>query len=148
MRLLFRISCIIFFLFPFFSFIDMLILTKVHHTRRCPLWRQKRTISRTFRTSKCTLIQLKKRSTELQEKSIETLIQEEINLLKFILNSDEIFILCELISIYINRKEFDEIIKKNRVLIITTFIQIFLKRFFIPLLLKHELYTLHQLFQK
>ena len=76
------------------------------------------------------------------------LIQEEINLLKFILNSDEIFILCELISIYINRKEFDEIIKKNRVLIITTFIQIFLKRFFIPLLLKHELYTLHQLFQK
>lgn len=148
MRHLSRITCVIFFFFPFFNFTDTLILTKVHHVRRCPLWRQKKTISRTFRTSRCTFIQLKKKSNEFQEKSLETLIQEEINLLKFVLNSDEIFILCELISIYINKREFDEIVKKNKIVIITTFIQIFLKRFFIPLLLKHELYTLHQIFHK
>ena len=148
MRHLSRITCIFLCLFPFFSFTDMLILTKVHHGRKCPLWRQKKAISRTFRTSRCTLIQLKKKSNELQEKSIETLIQEEINLLKFVLNSDEIFILCELISIYINKREFDEIVKKNKIVIITTFIQIFLKRFLIPLLLKHELHALHQIFYK
>lgn len=148
MRGLSRITCVIIFFFPFFNLTDMLILTKVHQARKCPLWRQKKAISRTFRTSKCTLIQLKKKTNEFQEKSIETLIQEEINLLKFVLNSDEIFIICELISIYMNKKEFQNLVKKNKILITTTILQIFLKRFFIPLLLKHELHTLHQIFHK
>ena len=113
--------------------------------RRCPVLKQKILATRSFRATKCTLLQLKKRSNEWKEKSIETVLQEETVLLKFILNTDEIFVLNELISLFVNRQEFNNLGEKNKITIIVILSQIFLKRFLIPLVLKHELHLLHEI---
>lgn len=113
------------------------------YNRRCPLLREKITTMRNYRAAKCTFWKLSKHSDEFQKKGLEVILQEEVNFLKFILNNDEVFLINELIAVILHKNEL-KMNKESKINLATMILQMVLKRFLIPLVLKHEFYILHE----
>ena len=135
-----RVITVFICLIPSHSF---LVSGKAFH--RCPLLKYKIVTVRNCRVLKCTFQNVMKKSGDFRKKGVEVMIQEG-TFLKFFMNQDEVFIMNELISILVHQSEW-KMKRKNRIYLFSRFTQIVLKRFLIPLLLKHSFFMLNEFFR-
>jgi hypothetical protein len=140
------VSCYKFlFLYAFVVPTDCFVIPP-KYSRRCPLIKHKVATLRTCRTAKCTMWKLSKKSNDIQQKGLELMLKEPIHYLKFFLNEEEMFVLSEFISLFFNRRDFEKM-RYDTINCMVMIIQIFLKRFFLPFILKHGFLILQDFFR-
>ena len=133
--------------FVVYSFLSKLP-TKVRKIpwRRCPFIHQKIEIKKALRLSSVIQNRVQKNNNEYFLKTIETLINTELPILPFLKNFEELYLINEIVLFFIYQDDFRRIKdKKYQLNIIICILQIFLKRFIIPLFIKIILFYINKM---
>lgn len=116
------------------------------HWRRCPFIRQKLELKKVLRLSSVIQNRVQKNNNEYFLKTIETLINTELPILPFLKNFEELYLINEIVLFFIYQDDFRKIKdKKYQLNIIICILQIFLKRFIIPLFIKIILFYINKI---
>ena len=117
--------------------------------RRCPFIHQKiqtKKLKKILRLSSVIQNRVQKTNNEFFLKGIETLINTELHIIPFLKNFEELYLINEIVLFFIYQDDFKKIKdKKYQINIIICILQIFLKRFIIPLLIKIILFYINKI---
>lgn len=115
--------------------------------KRCPVLKEKIQIKRFYKASNIILNEMKKDYNQYLKTGIEIFLTTELFLLPFLKNTEEQFLLNELVLFMVEKEDLNKIkSQKYQITVISNIFRIFVKRVIIPLLLKEVFNELNSMF--